>query len=151
MPQSTTVPFIFRNISSQSYWPIRTSCLHETPSRFSFACLMALLCALESHPFRPPLSSKPRLSSSSLSLLVSCRVLVAFRVQKIHETIDSNRSRSFREFRRNSGSNGRRNIRTELQRVYCAVNIESKCYGTRFEIGFKYAAGARTRSRIWAW
>ena len=53
VPQTTTVPFIFRNISSQSYWPIRTSCLHETPSRFSFACLMALLCALESHPSLP--------------------------------------------------------------------------------------------------
>lgn len=43
---STTVSFITRNIISQSYWPIRTSCLHEIPARFSFTCPTALHCFL---------------------------------------------------------------------------------------------------------
>lgn len=44
--RSTTVPFISRNIISQSYWPIRTSCLREAPARFSFMCPTTLLCVL---------------------------------------------------------------------------------------------------------
>jgi len=44
--QSTSVPFISRNIILQNYWPIRTSCLYEAPIRFSFMCPTTLLCAL---------------------------------------------------------------------------------------------------------
>lgn len=37
--RGTTVPFISRNIISQSYWPIRTSCLYERHRLFSHSCV----------------------------------------------------------------------------------------------------------------
>lgn len=109
----------------------------ETPSRFSFACPMALLCALESHHFL-----SPKTASSLSFLFVFANHVPFFRVSSTPDggKRRDDRSRVIHLFGFDPETKGFSTKFNTGVSIAGTVNIEG---GARSEIGFKYAAGVR--------